>query len=291
MLALGIFSFRASHELIGAPPVEQWETVLRADPANEQAIDAIMSDPKERAKYPNMGASLDVCIRRSPAACGCLTNRALLRLAKGDAKGATTDIGAAEAAQCARDAGNPPLRITAARAFAAAGETDAAEAELESAKDRDTDAALIYVDALVHQQRGDVGGAETLARKASEKGAGRDANLLLASLLMSHDESDEARTILQTILREHPKDADATYDLALLADRVNDYNGAREGYLRALDLDPHKSDARYNLALLTLRQGVLAESQHHAQRFVESYPDDPRGEQLLKITGANRNSQ
>ncbi|WP_420894956.1 tetratricopeptide repeat protein [Sorangium cellulosum] len=75
------------------------------------------------------------------------------------------------------------------------------------------------------------------------------------------------------------------YNLALIDDKRGDYNGAREGYLAALKADPRNADARYNLALLTFRAGIVEESRHHARKFLEAFPEDPRSGQLARTTG------
>jgi Flp pilus assembly protein TadD len=78
------------------------------------------------------------------------------------------------------------------------------------------------------------------------------------------------------MLAESPDDAHAVYDLALVADRRQQYHDAREGYLRALRLDPQMADARYNLAVLTFSRGAVQEAQHDADEFAARYPNDPR---------------
>ena len=68
-----------------------------------------------------------------------------------------------------------------------------------------------------------------------------------------------------------------------MADRKNDFNKAREGYLAALRADPRMGDARYNLALLTLRHGAVDEARHHAGKLAEIAPADPRNAGLARI--------
>jgi tetratricopeptide (TPR) repeat protein len=138
------------------------------------------------------------------------------------------------------------------------------------------------------QAEGSPAVAEPLARKAIELGGAdqRDAKLLLASLLIGRSAPADARPILAELVAADPHDADALYDQALTDDLGGNYNGAREGYLRALRENPELRAARYNLAVLTLRQGIVQEARHHAQKFAESWPDDPRGGELLRLTGA-----
>jgi Flp pilus assembly protein TadD len=90
------------------------------------------------------------------------------------------------------------------------------------------------------------------------------------------------------MVERRPDDADALYDLALVSDREGRFNEAREGYLKALRLKPSLRDARFNLALLTHRHGVVEESKHHLRKFVETWPDDPRGADLALRLGVVR---
>jgi len=90
---------------------------------------------------------------------------------------------------------------------------------------------------------------------------------------------------LAPIVAADPTDAEALYDLALIADKRGDYNGARSGYLAALRYDSTLADARYNLVMLTQKRGVFEEAKHHAKKFAEAYPNDPRGADLARIVG------
>ena len=67
--------------------------------------------------------------------------------------------------------------------------------------------------------------------------------------------------------------------------RTEDFNGARQRYLAVLKLDPKHTDSRYNLALLTHRAGARDEARHHAARFAEIAPRDPRRHTLAATVG------
>ncbi len=290
-LAAGLLIFRSAYVLI-ASPWAMWRRELVFDPGNERAIDATMPDPRAApADIAAQKKALELCIAKTPSSCTCLTRRAAASLVAKDGTSAARDAETAKLARCPLDEGSVRFREVAAYAFAMASQTSEAEAMLDGAADRGTNPYLAYADALVHDQRGDQPTAEVLARQAAGLGAGRDALLLEASLFMRRGANDDAAPVLQALHTSYPNDADVAYDIALLADLRHDYNTAREGYLEALRDDPSKRDARYNLALLTLRSGFVAEARHHAERFASSYPDDPRGKDLIKLTGANDASQ
>jgi tetratricopeptide (TPR) repeat protein len=71
-------------------------------------------------------------------------------------------------------------------------------------------------------------------------------------------------------------EARALYDQALVAQRQARYRDAREGYLRALAVDPRMADARYNLAVLTHAAGADDEARHDLEALTAAAPDDPR---------------
>lgn len=132
---------------------------------------------------------------------------------------------------------------------------------------------------------GDLAGALAKAEAALIGGGGRDAALTVAKLAILLEQYDRAASVLQPLVQADPKDAIAVYDLALVNHRRNDFNSARAGYLAALRADPSHADARFNLALLCWHKGIKEEAQHHAQKFREGFPNDPRGQQLGALMG------
>ncbi|HLK40407.1 MAG TPA: tetratricopeptide repeat protein [Polyangiaceae bacterium] len=70
--------------------------------------------------------------------------------------------------------------------------------------------------------------------------------------------------------------ARAAFDAALVAQGDGRYHDAREGYLRALSIDPKMADARYQLALLTHRAHADDEARHHLEELIAIAPHDPR---------------
>jgi tetratricopeptide (TPR) repeat protein len=199
-----------------------------------------------------------------------------------------TDKGSADKAlQAASDAAKACPMVTAARAvnaeaLAIAGRIDEAYAEADEALALPDDAARAHTaKASVLIAAGKVKEAEAEAQKAIDAGGGRDAKLLVASLAISAGNLDAAEAVLKAMLAERPQDADVQYNLALIADKQNRYNEARNGYLAALKTDPTYRAARYNLALLTFRRGVTEEAKNHARKYAEMAPNDPAAAQLL----------
>ncbi len=289
VLAVGIFVFRDAHELI-ASRSSMWAATLVRQPGSEDAFAASFAGPKidrdEETK------AVDLCLKARPDACVCLVARSDLRLRRRNFEGAAVDAKNAFAARCAvdRPAAGVTLREVLATSLAKRNEWDAAEALLVDAPANQRSSRFLVARALVRQARGDLAAAEASAREALQVPdaalSERDATLLIASLEMQRGEKIEARKLLDDLIRRDPQDGDAIYDLALLDDLASSYNAAREGYLRALRANPELRAARHNLVVLTMRQGIVTEARHHALKFAETWPDDPRSAELIKLTGA-----
>jgi hypothetical protein len=74
-----------------------------------------------------------------------------------------------------------------------------------------------------------------------------------------------SQRLFLAMAEEAPKDPRPRFEAACDADGMGDYNGAREGFLQVLRLDPQHADARFKLVLLTARAGVSEEAQHHLE--------------------------
>jgi len=89
--------------------------------------------------------------------------------------------------------------------------------------------------------------------------------------IQNHD-YDAADATLNTLATEDPKDADSFFYLALSQRRRGRYNGAREGFLRTLRLNPQFIEARYNLVTLTASAGAAQEAEHDYEELEKITP-------------------
>jgi tetratricopeptide (TPR) repeat protein len=174
------------------------------------------------------------------------------------------------------------VRVAAAEAFAVFGDAEAGEQEARAALEKADTGQLHYALAAALSRLGRRAEALEEAKRAVQLGAGRDASILLGQLAITAVQLDVAAAALKPVVAADPDDADALYDLALIAHMRNDYNGARQGYLAALRANPRLANARYNLVDLTLSRGAVDEARHHLQRFVEAFPGDPRAAVLAQ---------
>jgi tetratricopeptide (TPR) repeat protein len=79
------------------------------------------------------------------------------------------------------------------------------------------------------------------------------------------------------------KNARAVLETAQAAQSQGRFHDAREGYLRALALDPNLADARYGLAILTHAAGANDEASHDLAELEKIAPGDPRIAQLKEL--------
>lgn len=123
---------------------------------------------------------------------------------------------------------------------------------------------------------------------------GEEASSLASSVLTSEPQNRFARralaitaihakdfasadTTLKKLVEEDAKDADSLYYLALSQRKRDRYNGAREGFLAVLRLNPQHVDARYQLVTLTAAAGAAQEAEHDYQALLQIAPaGDPR---------------
>lgn len=257
-----------------------WKTALDRDASNEAAFVQVTRALVGQGKLDEAGKRAAACLRLEPTACACLVTKATIAQKKGEIDKARTFAG---------DAAKACPNVTAARAvnaeaLAAAGKLDDAIAEADEALTMTDDPARAHAaKAMVLLSQGKTEEAREEAAKAQESGGGREAKLLLVQMAIDANDLDRAEALAKALQSEGPQDPDAVYFVALVADRRNKYNDARNGYLAALKIDPAYRSARYSLALLTYRRGVLEEAKNHAKKFADMAPTDPRTGPLMQM--------
>ena len=277
VVVLAFVLFGAAAEWLASTPQMWWHTVLRDGDAR-RALD-VMIEPQERARdHAAALAVVERCLTLKPSSCACASRRVFIVLHLRDMPRALETAQTA-ADQCPQ---NPFSQAALAAALAANGEGKRAEEVARVALVDAADPLLEYALAVALDQQGHTQEALVAARRAFEAGAGRDAAVLLGALLIRENDLDGAEKVLASITREAPNDAEALFDLGIVADKKNDYNRARERYLAALRADPSLTAARRNLALLTFRFGIVEEARHHARKLVEATPGDTRSVELLR---------
>ncbi|NUP13323.1 MAG: tetratricopeptide repeat protein [Polyangiaceae bacterium] len=288
-LALGAISVGSSASLLGSE-TRMYERALELDPDNERVLQHLGKDMLARDPKTAHEAALR-CLKRRIDACACHAIRIDAELQLKDLPSATRHARTA-ASICPANVG---VDAAAAQALARSN----SHADALAAADRGIDALELTgspaqeLGARLHEARGSAleglgQPAEALAAfgRAIELGASRETTLRAAALAIQNEDYAAAESYTTSMLAQNAKDADALYNQGLIAHKRGDYNKAREGYLATLRVDPEFAVARYNVALLTWEQGVNQEAISHVRRFLDDYPDDPRGAQLTKMIGA-----
>jgi tetratricopeptide (TPR) repeat protein len=267
-----------------------WQAALAQDPANETAVLHAVDALTQHRKHADALAVAEKCIAAEPAVCVCHALRA-----RAEIRQRRPDVGMQHAQAAVDLCPASPMAIAAkAEALvmsgaAAPGLAEAARGlELVAGHPDGAAAWLHYVHALALESA-DGGSKRDEARReldqAIELGAGRDAKLAAANMAFAANDLDGAQRWSEAMLADDAKDIDAIYNRALVAHKRDDYNHAREGYLATLKLEPDYAVARFNLAVLTWKRGAREEAKNHVRKFIERFPDDARGAELVAMVG------
>jgi tetratricopeptide (TPR) repeat protein len=256
-----------------------WWEALRRDGDHAFALEQLTRAARQAKKPPRDVA--ERCLTRNPEACACLELRADIELDAHEVGQASADARQAVYA-CPWMA---RATVILAETMAQGSDAPAAEKMIRTAiAEGGPDQPRLHLAlAMALEGQGHNDEAKTEAARAIEMGAGRDTDLFAGALAIEMGDLDGAKKLLDPLVAKNPDDAKAQYDLALIADKKKQFNAARQGYLAALRSDPGQADARYNVAVLTLNAGAVDEAKHHAAKFREDYPHDPRGETLSNL--------
>jgi tetratricopeptide (TPR) repeat protein len=208
------------------------------------------------------------CTAKDPRACACADAAEELAVDVGRYDDARRAVDHSQCAPSPRhDGGRAETRIATGDV---AGGMQLADAVLATSHD-EPHAAFARAWAM-----GDGPEAIALAERAVKAGRGLPALILLGSMRMRAGDLERARVAFDAAAREAPKDPRAVFDAAVIAQRQGRYHDAREGYLRALAIDPKMADARYNLVVLTRAGNADGEARHHLHELEAIAPKDPR---------------
>jgi tetratricopeptide (TPR) repeat protein len=119
------------------------------------------------------------------------------------------------------------------------------------------------------------GGAESRKAKHMERGR---AYLAAANY-------EKARVEFQNVLQIAPKDAEARFELGVVAEKLNNPRQALQFYQGALDVDPERLDARADLARIFLFAGAPDRALELVEPALVKHPDDA---ELLTVRAAAR---
>jgi tetratricopeptide (TPR) repeat protein len=278
VIALGVGGVVAGRSRL-ASRESLWRSAFAIDPGNAAAAVAV-ADIDDATNH--RAAALDAllaCTHFHPDSCPCAERAASEAIDDGRYRDARRLLDGSDA--CGRTARRIALN---GEALIGTSALDDGEREVERAIEHDpNDAHAVYARAWAASLRGRPADARADAERAVALGRGIPAELLLGTILYASGDLPGADAQFQQVLARDPNSVQATYDRALVADRLSRYHDAREGYLHTLQLDPANADARYNLVLLTHGHGATLEAKHHYEVFVTSYPGDHRSEQLRQV--------
>jgi len=147
---------------------------------------------------------------------------------------------------------------------------------------------------LAHYMLGDEEAARTALQKAVQGPSAfpqkEDAQQRLAVLTMdTQNPTEDARTTLESFLKQQPRDPAALTRLARLQERGGSANQAIDTYRKAVDADPSFAPALRDLALLYYaRAADDSKAFEMATKARQAYPDDPELAKTLGILNFRR---
>ena len=208
-----------------------------------------------------------------------LTLRAAAQLSLGDAAGAASTIGLAEAAA-------PNARetlLTSARIALSRDDLEGATKRVTRILAREPqqpDAILLQCE--IAMRRNDPAAALAGAQKILSDNPGRlDARMMEARALAASNKLDAARVSVAQVLRGAPKNISANFLSAMLALQNSDYSTADTALTRIGPVVDRLPRGFYFLALTKLGIGQPAQAEEAASKFLAKAPDDVAGLKLL----------
>jgi len=126
---------------------------------------------------------------------------------------------------------------------------------------------------------------ESIARQRLEKDPGNfSANYILGDMLLSRGDAASSIPYFQTAWNTEPKNVVAAAELAVALSSASKAPEARQQFLRALEIDPNYTDARYNLASLDASTGEWEAASVEFKQVLDERPSDAKiREQLGKV--------
>jgi Flp pilus assembly protein TadD len=121
--------------------------------------------------------------------------------------------------------------------------------------------------------------AEALVRAESKRRSADHEDLKTAfdqaRRLAREGQEGAALSLLQTLRRRHPKNADLHWLLGGVQRQANQLRDAELAFTRAVELDPKHVSARADLAMVLERRGAYAEALSAINRAASLSPNDP----------------
>lgn len=193
------------------------------------------------------------------------------------ARGEIDDAVAIYDAMIERDGPSAQLLVERARAFAAAGRLDDAQAELERGVELHPETPQTWIAlSLLHRQRTDFAAALRVSEAGLSRHTGNQPLLRIAAT--SARDVDELRKALaygQQILEQNPNDLNDKFIFATLLDKARADRQAIALYREVADAQRNNWAAMNNLALVLERNANEKEALVYARRAGQMQPDNP----------------
>jgi tetratricopeptide (TPR) repeat protein len=89
----------------------------------------------------------------------------------------------------------------------------------------------------------------------------------LATMLIRSNRVTEARQYLSQALAINPANAQSVFQMGVLLEKTEDFNGALEKFIQAMNLDPKLREAHYHAARICIKLGLAEEAKRYFASF------------------------
>jgi tetratricopeptide (TPR) repeat protein len=166
-----------------------------------------------------------------------------------------------------------PALLAMAQINAALGKHVQSMEDLQQARKLDPDAVPVLRHLIMEaMQAGREPVAAEAARDLQQKSTDPDDQFLIASVLLEHQDYEDAGKLLEPYAAQHPQNAKAQLGLGMVYYNELRYADARKALDRALELDPKLADAEYYLALTAIKEGQGSDAIPRLERVLSVQP-------------------
>lgn len=168
----------------------------------------------------------------------------------------------------------------------AAGDIDGAAELFQQSLEEDAQLGLAHLAlARIFLARKDATAALAHAEKTNELVPDEElSQIVLFDALWDLEQFDRALPLLDQMVtsgKEPAKVAVRSYNAGAREVRTNNWDGAKQRFAEALELDASLVPAHLTLGQISLNQGDFEAAREHAMAYTEARPDDARGLSLL----------
>ncbi|MCL4796107.1 MAG: tetratricopeptide repeat protein [Bryobacteraceae bacterium] len=219
---------------------------------------------------------VELALKEDPQNNDAVSLRASLQLNSGDRESTATAIADLQTL-IGREPRNPVIRYNLARAHQSRGEIDAARVQFAEAVKIRADFVAAHVGlGQINLLKRDYGAAIESAEKALQLEPGNiPAKVVKINALINNDNLRQARSDLETYLRQAPESPDLQFQLALVNFQEQRFAEAENSFRALRTRFPSDPRLTFGIAEVYMRTGRQKEALEFIQQELQKTPEDP----------------